>query len=75
MTSRDNRIFMVARAMAKHDGHDPDQQITVGPARMIRGEPCTFHGGITIPLHELYAGLASVAVDEIAQLIQKDTRP
>lgn len=56
---------MVARAMARHDGFDPDQScVDCGPGpRLIRGQPVAI--GPTIQIWQLYAGLAGAAIDAL----------
>lgn len=70
--TRDDKIFMVARAMARHDGHDPDQSVLRGPLLDVRGLTVLPFGACkTIPLWELYAGLAAAAVDAL-RCLQKE---
>lgn len=68
MTSRDDKRFTVARAMAKQDGHDPDQLVVHGPALHILGRPYVFVAQAPYPIWRVYAPLADIAIAELEKL-------
>ncbi len=59
---------MVARAMARHDGHDADQPcVDCGPGPyLVRGHPVAI--GPKIKIWHLYSGLAAAAIDAMRDL-------
>ena len=62
--NREDQIFMVARAMARSDGFDPDQPcVECTPTLAIRGKNIAI--GPTIQIWQLYSGLATAAVNEL----------
>lgn len=70
--SVDDRVFMVARAMARADGHDPDAMGVpcnggmYQPTFNVRGTGVAF--GERIPIWHLYTGLATAALETIKKL-------
>lgn len=68
-TADDNLAFMLARAMAKAEGNDPDMAVVPmggfhkpGPY-LIRGYQCAV--GPTLQVWELYDNLARLAIEHL----------
>lgn len=71
MTARHTRIEIVARAMARADGHDPEMRIVGnGQPMMVNGMPCfpARAAGGGFELWRRYAAYAEVAVDALEQI-------
>jgi hypothetical protein len=68
MSKSDDRVFMVARAMARHDGHTPDDTVMDAQPYLIRGRQCSLPGTALIPIWQFYTGLATVAIEKIDAL-------
>jgi hypothetical protein len=66
--TRDDRVFMVARAMARSDGLDPDRLVIDGRPMQIAGRYVTWPDGAPRPLYQIYFIYAAAAVDELDRL-------
>lgn len=68
MTSDEDLAFMIARAMARFDGHQPDDTVIDGTPLQIMGRPFAYAHTAPRPIYMTYLGHAQVAIAEFRKL-------